>query len=242
MNRLFHSLNSAWPGSRVALTLAAGVLWTSLQAQQLPLLTVGTGSGEAGSEGNIPVTLAHGGAVTALQFEIGFPAAQLALIAVTPPPTATHEVVVSEVPADGTLRVVVYSSMNLPLPQGTLANLSFRISSRTPDGELALLPGGVIAGDSAGSEVKPVSMASGQIRVGAVVVVTPVLANVSRNAQGEVSFDIRGRTGAHYVIQASDALGGWSTLATRDAEADSIRFTDRAATAAEHRFYRVLVQ
>ena len=71
---------------------------------------------------------------------------------------------------------------------------------------------------------------------------TPQLANVNRNAQGEVSFEIRGRAGARYVVQASDALGGWTTLATRDAEADSISFTDLTAAAAGHRFYRVLVQ
>lgn len=239
MNRQSHPWKQLRPVRWALLTLTAGA---TLHAQQLPQLAVGAGSSEAGTEVTVPVTLAHGGSVSALQFEVEFPAAQLALVTVTVPPLVVHEVVVSEVPVEGVARVVVYSTMNVPLPEGTIANVEFRISSRAPDGNLALLPGAVIAGNVGGVEVKPVSLGSGQVRVGTIVAVTPVLADVSRNGQGETSFEIRGRRGARYTIQAGDNPGMWTTLATQDAAADSVRFTDTTAVAAQHRFYRVLVQ
>jgi hypothetical protein len=113
-------------------------------------LTVGQGNGHIGTYGvvvPISLTSSSGINVAALNFDIQFDDAKLAVLDVTLGPAA--EAAAKEVhfatPTTGTLRVVVYGINQNRIGDGVIANAIFDVSMSAPEGTIPLTLANVVA-------------------------------------------------------------------------------------------------
>lgn len=121
-------------------------------------LSVGSGSGLPGASGiTIPVSLASQGGteVTGLNFDLNFDANQLTVQNVSAGSAASsaNKSVSWASPSSGAVRVIVFGLNQTPIPNGTVATVTFNVKSSTSPGNSALSLSGATATDSDGGGI-----------------------------------------------------------------------------------------
>ncbi len=202
-----------------------------------PALGVATQGGLAGGSVGVPVVLTGASGATALQFDVAYDATVLipnsAILGAFPAHLA-----VSSPQTNNTIRIVLYSPSNSPLPDGTLVTIPFAISSSAKVASLRLSLKNVIIADFQGNQI-----ATGQLTDGAVNVVTVAaarLSSITRAINGDVTFQLFGTAGQSYIIQASRDFILWPPISTNALLNSSIQVTDPSAKGFPFRFYRAV--
>jgi hypothetical protein len=151
----------------MTLILLVGSLTTvsnAVLADEAPVLTAGSVSGNAGATVTVPVTLTSSGEVTAMQFDFSFDASQLSYT------NTTRGALISGLNEDdeyiytydknlisgNTVRVVIYSGTNTPIPSGSgiVVNLKFTVVAPVQGGQTSPLElSGVILADADGHAI-----------------------------------------------------------------------------------------
>lgn len=156
------------------LALAASAFCTAAS------LDIGDGTLARGGSVTIPVTIAHEGQVTALQFDLTLPGNVLPpKIGLRPPrlpPGVTTHRLSNSNPTGTFARVVVVSDRNLPLPNPAIVELRFSADADAPGGNVVpIAAANVVLSDTGALAVVPQSIDGGTLTV--TTVIDPIFGN-----------------------------------------------------------------
>ena len=205
-----------------------------------PSLAVGQGAGTPNSFGTVPVTFTSDVSAVALQFDVQFDDSQL--VAGTPSlgSLATKQLLASAQPTNGVLRIVVYSTSNVPLPSGLLLNLQFTGQAGASDGVFSLVPVNAIVANAVALAVTPVKLAAGSFSLTSALQAR--FGPISLQ-NGAAQLQLTGTAGQSFALQASVNLLDWISLNTNTIPIGGVlKFNDPAAQNFKARFYRAVQQ
>ncbi|MBI3416749.1 MAG: hypothetical protein HY043_15780 [Verrucomicrobia bacterium] len=206
-----------------------------------PELTIGNALGDGTAATLLPIAFKSDVPIAALQFDVLFDELQLgsepALISVM----ATNQVVVSSEFSPGTLRIVIYSPRNAPLPNGNILALPFTPLPGLTEGVFSLTPTNAIAADASAKSVAPVKLTAGSFTVVAVAAGAR-FTTVSVSATGQIDLQLTGAAGRAFALQSSLDLRQWTSIATNTIPATGVLQFHDAAPGANARFYRAVQQ
>jgi cohesin domain-containing protein len=170
-----------------AVTLA--LAFASAPAMAVQDLTIGTATGLRGQTVTIPLSHTGDGSVVAFQVDVTYDPAVLGSPEVSTGPNLSGNLLRSAVVSSGRLRLVIYSPVNGPLGNGTLARLSFTIKTDAPTGTSALGLGSAVLGNATAVSVPSTHLGAGSVQV---------LAGVAPQV---VSFGTVGDTGDGILVE-----------------------------------------
>ena len=146
-----------------ACLLAAPIVATSAHAAAE--LKVSAGSGSPGSSVPIPVSLASDTPVLALQFDLAYPPASLISDGAVLSDPASGLTLVSRETSPGHRRVIIYSPLSKPLPNGPLVSIPFNIASDAASGTAKLSLDTVILADAQFQQVASILETDGALTI-----------------------------------------------------------------------------
>jgi hypothetical protein len=184
-----------------------------------------------GSTVSIPVSVAHTGTVSAVQFDLGYPAAKLTAGAFQGGPLSNNIVLRSRQLAAGQERILLYTTDLSLLPTNTSAGgLPFSLPAGDLSGGGRVTISNALASTRGATPVTPLGLQYGAVLTGP----------VARGSDGVVDLFLIVQSNRTYVIQATTNLVKWVNLSTNFALLDYIVYQDRDAVNYAMRFYRAV--
>ncbi|MBF8256250.1 MAG: Cohesin protein [Anaerolineales bacterium] len=153
----------------VGLLLALALPQVGAQAQApSAILSVGSASGAPGATGigvAVSLTSQNGAEVSAINFDIAFDSSRLTVggVSLGSGASSAGKSLSSSQPSAGTLRIVIQGGV-LPIPDGTLATVSFNVNGGASPGASSLSLGNAIASDPLANPV-PLALNNGTFTV-----------------------------------------------------------------------------
>lgn len=227
---LLHRAAVPWLG---ALVLICG---GRLLANAAPAISVGSASGAPGGNASVPAYLFGNTAGVSVQFDLVFDPARITAVSAASDSAAPTHVLASGQPANGVLRIVLYSLSNAQLGSGTLVNFQLAISPAAAEGPLILQVTNAVMADITGSSVQPLSLQPGLLTISAGA--GSRLALIARLVNGQVQLQLTGPANKLYLFQSSPDLSNWITVSTNVLTDGQINLTNSPPANASPRFYR----
>lgn len=199
-----------------------------------PALTAGNVTALVETTVTVPITLAGGAGVSAMQFDVTFDAGIFASAGASGGGALAGHLMVTKLTAPDRLRVIVYSPTNGPIANGIVLHLPFMIASAAPMGASPLGLSNVIFSDNRGIRING-SSGNGSITV--TPGEPPKLEALMLTLNGDVSFMLTGVPGQSYILQRSSDLVNWSPFSTNVVLTGSLQVQDLRPNV-PYRFYR----
>ncbi len=153
------SLRSAAAAFVLALVLA------SAPVMAVQDLTIGTATGLRGQTVTIPLSYTGDGSAVAFQADVTYDSAALGVPGVSTGSNLGGNLLRSAVVSSGRLRLVIYSPVNAPVGNGTLARLSFTINTGAPSGASAVGLTSAVLGNVAAVSIPATHLGAGSVQV-----------------------------------------------------------------------------
>jgi hypothetical protein len=214
----------------------ACALATEVHVKSAPALAAGNVSAMRESVALAPVNIANASGATALQFDLTFNSSFIAAGTVTGSGALAGHLIIANKPSPDRIRVIIYSTKNAALGNGTAANIALTISTLAPLGPSALTFENVIFSDAAGVKI-PGTSSPGTITIAPAF--PPRLDSLSRVLNGDVTFLLTGSAGQSYILQNSGDLQNWNPFATNTLNGATLLIQD-STVGIPRRFYRAL--
>jgi len=215
-----------------------GVLMASVVVPAAPLLSVVSTQGIPGSMVNVAISYTSNTNLTGMNFDLLFNTNYLQwepVIRGNIPPD--QFLLGTNLIAPGQFRVLVISSMRMPMSNGIVLYMPFTIASNAPDHNEPLTFTNVAATDAAAEEVALLTN-NGVLAV----VLPPQISGITPTNGGAMHLAFIGSPGRNYVIQATTNLAAPQWLSFSNIlSGDNPVFDDTTATNVPIRFYRALV-
>lgn len=199
-----------------------------------PALTAGNVTALIETTVPVPITLAGGAGVSAVQFDATFDAGIFASAGAAAGGALAGHLIVTKLAAPDRLRVIVYSPTNGPIANGIVIHLPFIIASAAPTGSSSIELSNVIFSDNRGARITG-SSGNGSITVSPGE--PPKLEALMLALNGDVSFMLTGVPGQSYILQRSSDLVNWSPFSTNVVLTGSLQVQDLRPNV-PYRFYR----
>jgi hypothetical protein len=222
--------------SFASLSLLAVVAGAAVQLSAGPVVALVSASAYRETTIGVPITVSGVAGVTSLQFDIAFDPTIFRAGAVSGGAALAGHAVVSNTPTNNLLRVVIYSSTNGPVSNGTIATAQFTIASSAAFGLYQLSVGNVVLSDAASAAITPSPSIDGIVAVNAGI--PPRLDTLERTLSGDVVFLLTGAVGQSYVLQASPDFRTWTSFSTNSVVTGSLQIKDETSHGIPWRFYR----
>ena len=203
-----------------------------------PLLSVGSTQGVPGSTVNVAINYTSDTNLTGMNFDLLFNTNYLQWEPVVRGNIPLDQFLLgTNLIAPGQFRVLIISSMRMPMSNGIVLYMPFTIASNAPDHDEPLTFTNVAATDAAAEEVA-LPTTNGVLAV----VVPPQITGITPANSGRMHLALAGSPSRNYIIQATTNLAApqWLSFSNVLAGSNSV-FDDTTASNFPARFYRALV-
>ena len=201
-----------------------------LPAHAASSVALGSSSAGPGEDAVLNLQFQSDANPTALQFDVRFDANTLSPGFAVGGAAMNGYVVRSASPGPGIARVLVYSTANLPIPNGLLGTLPLRVRASAVTGTTPVTISNLVVSSSLGNRVEPATSSGGLVTV----------RNEAAPSFQRPSVAVNGQDGRSYTLQVSSDLRNWQTASTAVATGGVAVFNDTPVPGPSHRYYRAL--
>jgi hypothetical protein len=198
-----------------------------------PIVSVGSVRGFPGVTVEVPLRLKLDSnapvAVVALQADLVFDGSRAQLGTVSRGTAASNHVLRTHVPAPGVQRVLLYSTLNQPLTNGTLASVPFVIAPGNNVANIPISLNNVVLASAVGTAIARTT-SQGAI----------VMSPVYRRPDGIVDLFLNVQPNQNYLVQSGTNLIDWFNFSTNESLDPLLFLIDENAVGFPHRFYRAI--
>jgi hypothetical protein len=194
-------------------------------------ISAGLVRGIPGTTVGVPISMAHTGVVSAIQFDLNFPAAKMSASLFQAAAVSENVVLRSRQIEPGRYRVLVYGkALSLLETNAGVGVLPFTLPAGDLSGGGHVRITNALASGVSATAIQPVQLLHGAVLVG------PVF----RGSDGVVDLFLNVQSNRTYLIQATTDFTSWVNLATNFATLEYVVFKDIQAASYAMRFYRAV--
>lgn len=221
----------------VGAAMAAGLLAIAPRAVTDTQIAVVSQNALDGTTIELPVLIDSTEDVAAVQFDLRYNMNRFASGTAQLPGALGDFEVRSRNLAPGTVRIIVFSRDNRPMPNAVFVSIPLDIFEGVPRGSNPMILENVVPANVTATLVDPLEVVSGNLVIGPVGPVS--LGSVFYSPDGMFEVELSGVFGRQFTVDASENLTDWEPIFSGTAATDTFQFVDPDAGAFSRRFYRV---
>lgn len=219
-------------------TLALLLLWQVESGFAKDEFKLGNVLGSPGSTALLPITFTGGTNIVAAQFDVIYLTNYLDAEAVVTDMNLAGFTTDSNELTPGTRRIIIYSMMNKPVPNGSLLHLPFLISSQALPLAVNVTLTNAVFANAQGESVDSVALTAGTIAI--LSSEASRFTSVDYSTNGIVQLQFTGIDGKNYIFQSSSDLQTWTSFSTNSSGGGPVSVSDTNTIAHPYIFYRAL--